>query len=232
MTPLLPTSKYTLTPPPLEDLATRLQSALAKNYGHSSVTVSQCPDLRLPPFHLATQGLSSNECIADVGGQANLFPKPRLECKYSLLKIAKAMEMGPEVGSLVGAGAGPFHVVGQNCELAPTLSWKGSFENIENRTYVAKIAKDSGEAIVSKCPSTDCALMVNLFGSSGLPGPVLKITARGRQGSEGSFPKCISTALHEAYGDSQPTFPLNHLEAETTWKTGSPTIPSPHQWCV
>ncbi|KAK6430878.1 hypothetical protein LTR95_012968, partial [Oleoguttula sp. CCFEE 5521] len=135
---------------------------------------------------------------------ANLFPKPRLECKYSLLNVAKAMEMDPEGGSLIGAGAGPFHVVGQNCELAPNLSWEGGFENVENRTHVAKIGKESGEAMVSKCPSTECALMVNLFGSSGLPGPVLKVTARGRQGSEDSFPECIRTALQAAYGDSQP----------------------------
>ncbi|KAK6439916.1 hypothetical protein LTR95_003871 [Oleoguttula sp. CCFEE 5521] len=185
MASLLPTSKHTLNPPPLEDIATKLQSALANNYRHSSVTVTECPDLRLPPFHLATQGLSGNECIADVGGQANLFPKPRLECKYSLLDVAKAMEMGPEGGSLIGAGAGPFHVVGQNCELAPNLSWKGSFDNVENRTYVAKIAKDSCEAMVS------------------MPGPVLKIMARGRKGEEGSFPECIRTALHAAYGDTQ-----------------------------
>nr|OQO17115.1 hypothetical protein B0A51_16209 [Rachicladosporium sp. CCFEE 5018] len=200
----LPSSKHTLNPPPLEDIATKLQSALAKNYRDSSVVVERCPDLRHAPFHLATQGLSGNERVADVGGQANLFPKPHLECKYSLLDIAKAMEMDLEVGSLVGAGAGPSHIVGQNCELAPNLAWEGGFEKVENRTYVAKIAKDSGEAIVDKCSSTDCALMVNLFGSSGLPGPVLKITARGRQGSEGSFPECIRTALHAAYGNAQP----------------------------
>jgi hypothetical protein len=198
------TTHHALFPPSLDDLACVLGPALQRNYTTSSVTVVTCPDLRKKPFHLATEGLSGDECIADVGGQPNLFPRPRLECTYSLLDIAKTMSMDPKRGSLIGAGAGPFHHIGQNTELAPNLSWSNGFDSISNKTHVAKIDTITSRVSVEKSSTTDCALMANLFGSSGLPGPVLKITARGRKGSQKSFTECIRLALSEAYGDTRP----------------------------
>jgi hypothetical protein len=198
------TDRYPLDAPSLEELAQKLKPALESNYTHSSVSVETCPDLRKSPFHLATEGLTGDERIADVGGQPNLFPSPRLECKYSLPELAQAMEMDPKRGSLIGAGAGPFHVLGTNSELAPNLSWENGFDHINNQTHFAKINKPDGKVSVQKCPSTDCALMINLFGSAGLPGPVLKITARGRTGSYKSFSECIRHALNAAYGDERP----------------------------
>jgi hypothetical protein len=196
--------KFPLDPPSLEELAQTLKPALEQNYNTSTISIETCPDLRKPPFHLATQGLSGNERIADVGGQPNLFPEPRLECKFSLPAIAQAMEMDPKGGSLIGAGAGPFHILGTNSELAPNISWQDSFANINNQTHFAKIDKADGSVRVAKCPSTDCALMVNLFGSAGLPGPVIKISARGRKGAFKSFTECIRQALNSAYGDERP----------------------------
>ena len=46
--------------------------------------------------------------------------------------------------------------------------------------------------------------MMNLYGSSGLPGPVVKITARSRKGNQKSFTECLRRALHDAYGDARP----------------------------
>lgn len=196
--------KFPLDPPSLEELAQKLRPALEQNYTDSSISVEPCPDLRNPPFRLATQGLSGDERIADVGGQPNLFPEPRLDCKFSLPALAQAMEMDPKGGSLIGAGAGPFHVLGTNSELAPNLSWHDGFDNVNNQTHYAKIDKADGSVRVAKCPSTDCALMVNLFGSAGLPGHVLKISARGRKGSSKSFPETLRQALRAAYGDERP----------------------------
>ncbi len=193
--------KYFLSPPSLDEVAEKLKAPLAANYESSAVSVIQCPDLRGPPFHLATAGLSGDEKVADVGGQPNLFPRPRLDTTWSLTEVASAMEMNPLRGSLIGAGAGPFHVVGQNCELVPNLRWEGQFENIDNQTWLAKMI--DGKATVEKSLSADCALMVNLFGSLGEPGPVLKITARKRVGPDKSFTECIRKALLAAYGDSQ-----------------------------
>ncbi|KAK5042917.1 hypothetical protein LTR84_012006 [Exophiala bonariae] len=195
--------KFELSPPTLRELTAALKAPLAANFEHSNVEVVQCPDLRRAPFHLAMQGLSGNEKAADVGGQPNLFPTPIKESIWSLTDIAKAMEMSPEKGSLLGAGAGPFHQVGQNCELTPNISWQQSFENVHNGSYVAKIDPEVMDVRVIPSPSLNCALMINLFGSAGEPGEVIKVTARKRIGKQNSFTECIRRALHARYGDTQ-----------------------------
>ncbi|KAF2437532.1 mgc81809 protein [Karstenula rhodostoma CBS 690.94] len=196
---MMETKKVPLSPPTLQEIAVALQSPLAANYAHATVDVVPCPDLRKAPFHLATRGLSGAEKISDVGGQPNLFPTPRLTCKWSLLDIARAMEMDPQRGGLLGAGAGPFHVVGRNCELVPNVSWKDGFDNVTNGSCLAQIKQ--GHPSVEKSPSLDCALMINLYGSLGDPGPVLRITAQGRVGGEKSITELMRKALAGAYGE-------------------------------
>ncbi|KAL5435334.1 hypothetical protein PMIN05_007337 [Paraphaeosphaeria minitans] len=193
------TQSIALSPPTLTEIAAALQSPLATNYAHATVKVVHCPDLRAAPFHLATAGLSGAEKISDVGGEPNLFPTPRLECKYNLLDIARAMEMSPDGGGLLGAGAGPFHVVGRNCELVPNIAWSAGFQNATNGTYLAQIKQ--GLPRVEKSPSLDCALMINLYGSLGQPGPVVKLTARGRVGAEKSITELMQKALAGAFGE-------------------------------
>jgi hypothetical protein len=195
--------KFPLSPPSLDELAQKLRAPLVANYEHSTVTVVQCPDLRKAPFNLATEGLSGDEKVADVGGQPNLFPLPRLDSIWSMADIAKSMEMSPERGSLIGAGAGPFHKIGMNCELSPNMSWEGGLGNINNQTRYAKISSETGHVCIENSPTMDCALMINLYGSVGGPGPVIKVTARQRKGTEKSFTECIRKALYAAYGDSQ-----------------------------
>lgn len=196
--------EYPLNPPPLSELAEILIPALEKNYTTSSISVTNPPDLRNPPFHLTSPGLSGRECIADIGGQPNLFPSPRLDRKFALTTCARQMGMSPSRGMLLGAGAGPWWQVGLNCEMAVNFSWKGSFDSVTNGSYVAKIDKASRGPVVERVPSTDCALMMNLFGSAGLPGPVLEIKARGRKGGEKGFTDCIRKALRSHYGDERP----------------------------
>ncbi|KAK4898440.1 hypothetical protein LTR27_004037 [Elasticomyces elasticus] len=198
------TKRHPLSPPSLEDLVTTIRPALEQNYAQASVTIVQCPDLTQQPFSLAAAGLSGNECIADTGGQPHLFPRPLLEKKYSLIECAKCMSLSPEKGMLIGAGAGPFHVLGKNSELAPNLSWKGGYEQVKNQTHYSMIERfaEDGKAnpVCKFCPSADCALMMNLFGSDGETGLVLKITARSRRGETKSFTECIRQALKNAYG--------------------------------
>jgi hypothetical protein len=196
------TKKFPLSPPSLDELVQKLEAPLAKNYEHTTISVVQCPDLRQAPFHLATEGLCGEEKVADVGGQAHLFPRPRLDKIYSMTEVAKSMEMRPERGSILGAGAGPFHVVGKNCELSPNLSWDSGFDNVDNQTRVIQI-KSNNTVSTEISPSLDCALMANLYGSLGESGPVIKITARKRKGPEKSFTECIQKALYAAYGDSR-----------------------------
>ncbi|TKA22414.1 hypothetical protein B0A50_07920 [Salinomyces thailandicus] len=198
-------TRHPLSPPPLDELAKVLQRALEANYESASADVTTCPDLTQAPFHLASPGLSGDESAADIGGQAHLAPRPLLEKRYSLLECAKIMNMSEQRGMLIGAGAAPFHVIGQNAELAPNLSWQDDFENIKNLTHVTKVVErqpsDEAQVRCEKLDSTECALMMNLFGSSGATGPVLKITARARKGDEKSFSEFLRVALQREYGD-------------------------------
>ncbi|KAJ5171713.1 hypothetical protein N7492_004306 [Penicillium capsulatum] len=188
-----------------------IQSSLQSNFTIATAKVEQCPDLRQPSFHLAAPGLSGNPCIGDVGGQPNLFPVPNFDARYSLLKLAQSMHMSPSRGFLLGAGAAPFQDIGHNAELAPNISWESSrlpsFDDphsfkVTNGTRVIEVDA-SGRPSCEHLSSTNCALMVNLYGSNGDTGPALKITAKGRKG-ELNFTNCIRLGLADAYGASTP----------------------------
>jgi len=195
----LPIKKHILYPPPLSDLATLLTSSLKTNFKDVTASVVQCPDLKLAPFSLAASGLSGHELIADVGGPPYLHPLPNFSKKYSLLSLMKMMEMSPDKGFVIGAGAGPFHVVGRNSELMPNLSYFG--DTVTNLTKYAKVDENGG-CVCDAVPgnSTDCALMANLFGCDGDTGDVLKIVARSRTGKS-NFTSAIQDILQEKYGD-------------------------------
>ncbi|KAL4876945.1 hypothetical protein BJY04DRAFT_231230 [Aspergillus karnatakaensis] len=211
---------HPLTPPPLSELAPVISRALKQNFTHASAQIIQCPDLRQPPFGLAAPGLCGDPVIADVGGQANLFPTPNFNAKFSLLSLAKDMQMSPERGFVLGAGAAPWQDIGHNAELAPNLSWaartgeradfreEGSLD-VVNGTRVVEVVQgaekgeETAEAI--KCrhsPTANCALMVNLFGCRGETGPVMKVTARTRIGVE-SFTNAIRAGLRQHYGEDR-----------------------------
>ncbi|KAL5337401.1 hypothetical protein BJX70DRAFT_245647 [Aspergillus crustosus] len=207
-----------LNPPSLEELAPIIEHHLKSNFTHATATVIQCPDLRKAPFGLAAPGLSGNPRIADIGGQANLFPSPNFDAKFSLLALARDMDLSPDRGFILGAGAAPFHDLGHNAELAPNLSWRGksnsdagaSFDELEtlnvvNGTRVVEVVQGVSSTAMNcrPSPSTYCALMVNLFGSRGETGPVLKVTARTRTGVE-NLTNSIRHGLRDEYGDSQP----------------------------
>ncbi|KAJ5090833.1 hypothetical protein N7532_009517 [Penicillium argentinense] len=198
-------------PPELSELATILQKQLSSNFASATVVVvEQCPDLQQPPFNLAAPGLSGYPWIADIGGQSNLFPTPNYKAQYSLLQLARNLQNSPSGGAVIGAGAAPFQDIGRNAELAPNLAWEGygdeDFEGdslkVNNLTRVV-LADRGGVPSCQRTTSTNCALMMNLYGSSGRPGPVLKVTARGRTGDM-NFTNCIRFGLRDTYGDSRP----------------------------
>ncbi|KAF1926873.1 ester hydrolase-like protein C11orf54 [Didymella exigua CBS 183.55] len=191
-----PIQRVDLNPPPLHELVDAIKTKMVQNFKSASVTVEECPDLREAPYSLACTGLSGSPRIADVGGQPNLAPTPNFTKKYDLLNIAKLMEMPENQGAMLGAAAGPFHVVGMNSELMPNLAWWS--DKLVNETHCARV-RDDGSALCEKLDSQDCALMANLFGSAGLPGDVLHITASSRKGSL-NFTEVIRKALKDAYG--------------------------------
>lgn len=196
----LRTESSRLHPPSLQDIATAVRPALEKNYVTASVAVVDCPDLRKSPFRLGSAGLSGNTLVADIGGQPNLFPEPLLDKKYSLMEIALAnLKQG---GMLVGAGAGPFHVVGQNCELAPNMSWTGDGKvtNLTRHTEIVK-TRDGPRVGCKMTHSVECALMCNIFASEGRSGPVLKVTAKNRTGPLASLTDVLRFAIRDSYGE-------------------------------
>ena len=174
-----PVEKVELSTPKLQELVPSITAGLKANFKDVSVEVTDCPDLRRSPFHLAGEGLSGNERIADIGGPPNLSPTPKLDRKYSLIEIRKLMEMEDNKGFILGAGAGPFHIIGVNSELIPNLSYEG--DRVTNLTHYARIDATGG-CRCEKSPSLDFGLMANLFGSTGNPGKVLKIMAKIRTG--------------------------------------------------
>lgn len=198
-----PIEKLDLNPPELEDLAMSIAAGLKSNFEVSSASVEPCPDLRLPPFHLAGKGLSGDRRIADVGGQANLAPKPDLSKKYDVLSVAKAMDMSPNKGFLFGAGAGPFHILGVNSELMPNVSYgeDGEAGGVQNLTHYAKIT-DKGSVCCERVSwdNTGFGLMANFYGSDCEPGPCLLVKASSRMGKL-NFTNTIQKAIKDTYGD-------------------------------
>lgn len=192
-----PTQNYPLPSTTLKDVLPAIEKGLKGNFKETSVEIAPCPDLTQAPFHLAGEGLCGNERIADIGGPPNLHPLPKFDRKYSLLELTQLMEMPREQGFVLGAGAGPFHAIGNNSELIPNLSYEGA--QVTNLSYYAQVEAD-GSVSCQKSPSEDCALMCNLFGSDGKPGDVLKIVAKIRTAKE-DFVECIQNALKEAFGD-------------------------------
>ncbi|KAE9366780.1 DUF1907-domain-containing protein [Stipitochalara longipes BDJ] len=196
----LPIKTYPFTPPHLSELASLLTTNLPAHFCHVSASVVPCPDLQQSPFHLAAAGLGGNERIADVGGPPYLHPLPNFTKKYSFLSLAKLLGMSQDRGFMLGAGAGPFHVVGRNSELMPNMSYSGK-EEVVNLTKYAKVDEQGG-CFCGPVPgnSTDFALMANLFCSDGDPGDVLRIVAKARTSKE-NFTSAIQSILKQEYGD-------------------------------
>ncbi|KAH8660038.1 hypothetical protein BX600DRAFT_513686 [Xylariales sp. PMI_506] len=196
----LPVRKVELEAPSLERLADAIRDGIKADFATTSVHIATPPDLRNSPFHLAGPGLSGNVRIADVGGQSNLAPSPNFDARYDLLTVSQLMEMSPDGGVLIGASAGPFHVLGRNTELMPNVAYGPGTRVLESGTRYAKVTEAGGVLCERIGASTAFGLMGNLLGCDGLAGPALHITAKGRTGSA-NFTDSIRSALSAVFGD-------------------------------
>ncbi|KEF57843.1 uncharacterized protein A1O9_05764 [Exophiala aquamarina CBS 119918] len=199
---LWPVKKATLSPPTLPSLASAIAAGLCSNFAQSSCSVATPPDLTLKPFHLAASGLAGATRVVDVGGPPHLQPTPDLSKEYDLLSISQQVGMNQSTGFMLGAGAGPFHVLGQNSELMPNFAYgtAAGSDQTRNRTHYAKITSSNDVACCQLPDSTGFGLMCNLFCSDGLPGPCLHITAKSRVGPL-NFTETIQDALKSTFGD-------------------------------
>lgn len=194
--------KVTLQKPSLEEVAKILNDGLGKHFEHASVSVVDCPDLTQSPFHLAAPGLGGQTAIADVGGPPYLVPLVQRDKKYSFEQVASLVaDKTSENAFLIGASAGPFHLVGQNCELMPNVLLKrgdsGVFEVVENNTHFSKV-NEKDEYSLSKISASEFGLLGNMFVSEGKPCKVLKVEARKRTGAD-NFVTAMRNVLREHY---------------------------------
>lgn len=146
-----------------------------------------------------------------------MHPLPDFSRKYDLVDVIRHIsESGSGEGKneedkgkektnkfAIGAGAGPFHIIGQNSELIPDLTIDSQGAVIKNNTTTAKITTKEGIMVAAPVSrnSTDCALMANLFLSNGEAGDVLKVATKGRHGTQKSFSECIRQALAASFGE-------------------------------
>jgi len=149
--------------------------------------------------------LTGSVRIGEVGGVANILPHTNKHKSYNLKKIAETCEL-PN-GFLLGPGAGPWPVVGCNCEMVANCSFANEQPKLGNR--IAKIVPETNEYLQETINSADFALMANLLVSEGLPGQVLRVYAKQRIGPDNKEQSNFTNTLRQALADHYGTEPVS-----------------------
>ncbi|GFR72793.1 ester hydrolase C11orf54-like protein [Elysia marginata] len=153
-----------------------------------------------PKFTSSTisTGLCGQPRLADIGGVDHLKPFPRRDKNYEIKKICDLCEM-PNGGLVIGAGAGPNHVFGWNCELICNARLGG--EEPCDKTKISRV-QDDGSYLQLESNSGKFSLMGNFLISEGKPGKVLEVKVSHRTGKQ-NFVGCLHDTLAQHYGDSK-----------------------------
>ncbi|PAV91178.1 hypothetical protein WR25_19241 [Diploscapter pachys] len=101
--------------PSLDELKQVFETSLRENFQHVQVDIVKCPDTSEPPFEMTSTGFGKDMRIAEVGGPGNIYPVVRKENQFSFKKIAEVCQL-PD-GHVMGPGAGPWPIIGVNCEM-------------------------------------------------------------------------------------------------------------------
>lgn len=194
----MPTSKVQKHPlhrPSLDEVAKVLNDGLKSTFEHVEVSVVDCPNLKDKPFTLASEGICGKPRLADVGGVPYLVPIVQKDKIYNLGTVMKQAEV-PD-GLAIGAGAGPFHTVGVNCEMMHNMKCG---DKPVNNSHFAKVLEDGGYE-QGKFTETCCefGLMANLLISEGQPGKVIRVSAKKRTGTD-NFVTAMRKILAAHYG--------------------------------
>ncbi|KAH7639544.1 hypothetical protein DERF_005400 [Dermatophagoides farinae] len=203
---MLSSEKYTLNKVNIDELILAIDDGLKKLFEKCHVTWEECPDLTKAPFNLAASGLCGHPSIADIGSVSNLSPIPKRTKIYTFEQIARIVTADDDNDKkdirdcfMIGAGAGPFHKIGHNCELMPNVLMHKNgdhFEVVNNNTQYADIFENGYR--LAKCEYPEFGLMANLYVSEGKPGKVIKIVVEKRLGKE-NFTESIQSILREKY---------------------------------
>ncbi|KAK6052574.1 hypothetical protein COOONC_09921 [Cooperia oncophora] len=112
------------------ELLTVIKDALEANFKDVETELRQCPDLAAEPYNMTSSGFGRKMVIAEIGGPGNLFPTIHKEKEFDLknhpssrkfVRVAK-----PPSSFVFGPGAGPWKVVGRNCEMVADANFTSS----------------------------------------------------------------------------------------------------------
>ncbi|XP_056010765.1 ester hydrolase C11orf54 homolog isoform X2 [Ostrea edulis] len=176
-----------------------LSDGLKKNFTDVTVSVVDCPDLMKKPFMLASSGLCGNARLADVGGPGFLLPLPKKDKKFSYSQIAESV--GLPGAFMIGAGAGPCHIVGVNSELINNVQMDGKGGVAKINSHIAKVNPQDGGCILETIDKPEFSLMGNFLCCDGQPGKVLEVKAKKRVGEE-NFMSSLRKTLKAHYGEN------------------------------
>jgi len=201
----LPWELYNLKPVDLETLREVLEKSLKKHFGSVEVTVTQCPNLRESPFHLADEGIGGGETsIVDLGGVPYLIPLVDRKRVYDLVSVIPkyvGKENYPNGWYISGACAGAWPAEGSNCEMIANIKVNPDGKLIENKSKVALTSSGDEKDVVLKNLTNEsrCAMLANLTVSSGT-GKVLEIKCSRRIDLNTNFTSSIRESLKEEFG--------------------------------
>ncbi|KAL8562084.1 hypothetical protein ACOMHN_031855 [Nucella lapillus] len=195
----LPVTKVPLHVPTLQEVAQVLQSGMKENFGSVTVSVVDCPDLTQKPFSLSAQGLCGSPRLADVGGPPYLLPLAQRDKLYDLADVARLVDLPGAF--MVGAGAGPWKIVGVNSELVCNVQVSpDGTRALRCNSHVAKVDTKDGSCVLSQLKDTlNFNLMGNFLCCEGKPGKVLEIKASKRTGEE-NLMSAVRKSLQSQYG--------------------------------
>uniref|UniRef100_A0A1I7XMR5 DUF1907 domain-containing protein n=1 Tax=Heterorhabditis bacteriophora TaxID=37862 RepID=A0A1I7XMR5_HETBA len=177
------------------------------------------------PFNMTSRGFGNGLRIAEIGGPSNLFPKLHKEKAFDLNEVCATCD-APHA-AVFGPGAGPWPVVGVNCEMVADANLSQGKVNaiyltflilishsvlskvtfvhnlyIQTATKIAYIEENSSNKYQTKIiDSTKFSLMANLAVSENDdPSEVVHFKCSIRTGQL-NLPETIRRAIAEHYTD-------------------------------
>ncbi|KAL5017672.1 hypothetical protein ScPMuIL_007261 [Solemya velum] len=195
-----PVTKAPMHVPLFQEVASVLSAGLKENFSDVCVDVVECPDLTKAPFSLVAPGLCGSARLADIGGPPFLLPMVQRDKVFSSDEIARLVEL-PDA-FIIGAGAGPCHIVGVNSELVNNVKISSTGEHII-APYIIRINPKDGSCVQEQLSSPEFCLMGNFLCSEGKPGKVIEVRASKRRG-----PENFMTAMRKTLANHYDTKPV------------------------
>lgn len=197
-----------------------LENALRTNFAYVSVEVVLSPDLRQPPFHLASVGIGGDPLIFEYGDNAYLLPLADRSRVYDLIPIIRHIPRYEHKEFFAaGAGLGPFQWINQANEGVFNLKVQGNGV-VYNENHIIRTINNRTGIELRRVPATDTTVSIlgNVFVSEGRTDRVLRVVARNRIGTA-NFINAMRVGLTQAYPAPAPVVALGGVFAVTRGTT-------------